>query len=191
MAEKPKPQKKFFNYVFKLWFFFIMVLAAVVLFFYGVANERFGKMPTFEELENPETNLASQIYSADGQMLGSYYIENRSNIHFQDLSPDLVNALLAIEDIRFTEHSGIDERALVRVAYGVLTGNSKGGGSTLTQQLAKNLFPRGENLNTVQLVIRKFQEWITATKLEHNYSKEEIMAMYLNTDIFQQSARFT
>lgn len=188
MAEKVKEKKKFFNYVFKLWFIFIALVAAVILFFYGIANEFFGKMPTFEELENPETNLASQIFSADGQQLGSYYVENRSNIHFRDLSPNLVNALLAIEDIRFTEHSGIDERALVRVAYGVATGNHRGGGSTLTQQLAKNLFPRGENLSTLQLVIRKFQEWVTATKLEHNYSKEEIMAMYLNTVPFGSSA---
>ncbi len=188
MAEKVQQKKKFFNYIFKLWFLFFAGLIVAVLFFYGVANEYFGKMPTFEELENPETNLASQIYSADGQLLGSYYIENRSNIHFRDLSPDLVNALLAIEDIRFTEHSGIDEKALMRVAYGVATGNSKGGGSTLTQQLAKNLFPRGENLSTLQLIIRKFQEWVTATKLEHNYSKEEIMAMYLNTVPFGSSA---
>jgi penicillin-binding protein 1A len=180
--QKNTPERKtWFNYVFKLWLLFFIGLAAVMLFFYGITNEWFGKMPSFEELENPETNQASQIYAADGVVLGSYYIENRSNVRFRELSADLVNALLAIEDIRFTEHSGIDERALMRVAWGVLTGNSKGGGSTLTQQLAKNLFPRGENLSTIQLVIRKFQEWVTATKLEYNYSKEEIMAMYLNT----------
>lgn len=179
--KKNLKSKPWFNYIFKLWLLFFAGLAAVLLFFYGITNEWFGKMPTFEELENPETNQASQIYAADGAVLGSYYIENRSNVRFRDLSPNLVNALLAIEDIRFAEHSGIDERALLRVAWGVLTGNSKGGGSTLTQQLAKNLFPRGENLSTAQLVIRKFQEWVTATKLEYNYSKEEIMAMYLNT----------
>ena len=179
--KKNLKSKPWFNYIFKLWLLFFAGLAAVLLFFYGITNEWFGKMPTFEELENPETNQASQIYAADGAVLGSYYIENRSNVRFRDLSPNLVNALLAIEDIRFAEHSGIDERALLRVAWGVITGNSKGGGSTLTQQLAKNLFPRGENLSTAQLVIRKFQEWLTATKLEYNYSKEEIMAMYLNT----------
>jgi penicillin-binding protein 1A len=182
--DQDRPASGWFNYVFKLWLLFFIGLAAVMLFFYGITNEWFGKMPSFEELENPETNQASQIYSSDGFLLGSYYIENRSNVRFRDLSPDLVNALLAIEDIRFSQHSGIDERALLRVAWGVLTGNSKGGGSTLTQQLAKNLFPRGENLSTVQLVIRKFQEWVTATKLERNYSKEEIMAMYLNTVAF-------
>jgi penicillin-binding protein 1A len=167
---------------------YLVLLAAVVIFFYGIAFQWFGPMPSFEELENPTTNLASEIYSADGVLLGTYYIENRSNIHFQELSPNMVSALLAIEDIRFTEHTGIDRKALIRVAWGVVTGNKKGGGSTLTQQLAKNLFPRSQNLSTSKLVIRKFQEWVTATKLERNYSKEEIMAMYLNTVAFGSHA---
>ncbi len=188
MADEKKPKKKFFNYVFKLWLIFILLLGSVTLLFYSIASERFGSMPSFEDLENPDTNLASEIYSADGVLMGTYFIENRSNVEFRELSPNLVNALLAIEDIRFTEHSGIDLRALGRVAWGVITGNNKGGGSTLTQQLAKNLFPRGENLSKRQLVIRKFQEWITATKLERNYSKEEIMAMYLNTVPFGSHA---
>lgn len=172
------------KFLIRLWMVYIALLAAVVIFFYGIAYEWFGPMPSFEELENPTTNLASEIYSADGVLLGTYYIENRSNVHFQELSPNMVSALLAIEDIRFTEHTGIDRKALVRVAWGVVTGNKKGGGSTLTQQLAKNLFPRGQNLSTPKLVIRKFQGWVTATKLERNYSKEEIMAMYLNTVAF-------
>ncbi len=151
-----------------------------IVFFYGITAEWFGEMPTFEELENPESNLASEVYSSDGMLLGTYFIENRSNINYRDISPNLINALLAIEDIRFEKHSGIDEKALIRVAYGVLTGTHKGGGSTLTQQLAKNLFPRGR-LTKPQLVLRKFQEWITALKLERYYSKEEIIAMYLNT----------
>ena len=100
--------KTWFNYIFKLWLLFFIGLAAVILFFYGITNEWFGEMPSFEELENPETNQASQIYAADGAVLGSYYIENRSNVRFRELSPDLINALLAIEDIRFAEHSGID-----------------------------------------------------------------------------------
>lgn len=170
------------------WLSYAGLLVLVGIFFYGIALGWFGAMPSFEELENPETNLASEIYSEDGVMIGTFHIENRSNIHFRDLSPNLVNALLAIEDIRFTEHSGIDERALVRVAWGIVSGNRKGGGSTLTQQLAKNLFPRDENINTLKLAIRKFQEWVTATKLERNYSKEEIMAMYLNTVPFGSQA---
>ncbi len=180
-------KKKFFNYLFKLWFLFIAALAFVFFIFYGVANEWFGPMPTFEELENPKSNLASEVYSSDGKIMGTYFYENRSNITYSELAPELSNAFMAIEDIRFQEHSGIDERALARVIYGIASGKSAGGGSTLTQQLAKNLFPRGR-LNKLQLVIRKFQEWVTATKLERYYSKQEIFAMYLNTVSFGHNA---
>ena len=171
-----------------LWIIFGVFLVVIVLFFVCVAKGVFGTMPSFEELENPQTNLATEIISADGKVLGTYYVENRSNVRYAELSPYIPQALVSIEDERFTEHSGIDEKALFRVAFGVLTGNKKGGGSTITQQLAKNLFPRGENLSTPKLVLRKFQEWITATKLEHNYSKEEIIAMYLNTVAFGHNA---
>lgn len=171
----------------RLWTVFGALIAFFVLFFLCVAIGVFGKMPTFEELENPQTNLATEIISADGKILGSYYVENRSNVRYSELSPYLPQALVSIEDERFTEHSGIDKKALFRVAYGVLSGSKKGGGSTLTQQLAKNLFPRGD-LNKAQLVMRKFKEWITAIKLEHNYSKEEIIAMYLNTVAFGHNA---
>ena len=171
-----------------LWSIFAIVLVLIVLFFFGVAKGLFGTMPTFEELENPQTNLATQIISCDGKVLGSYYVENRSNVRYSELSPYLPQALISIEDERFEKHSGIDGKSLFRVAFGVITGNKKGGGSTITQQLAKNLFPRDENLSTMQLVIRKFQEWITATKLEYNYSKEEIIAMYFNTVAFGHNA---
>ncbi|MBO5848974.1 MAG: PBP1A family penicillin-binding protein [Bacteroidales bacterium] len=175
-------------YLIVLWSMFAVAVTCGFGLFYGINKEWFGDMPTFEELENPSTNLATEIISADGKILGTYYIENRSNVSYSELSPHLVNALLAIEDIRFYEHSGIDQRALMRVIFGIATGNDKGGGSTLTQQLAKNLFPRGENLSTPQLVIRKFQEWVTATKLEYNYSKDEIIAMYLNTVFYGHNA---
>ena len=171
-----------------LWIIFGVLLLLVILFFFCVAKGVFGTMPTFDELENPRTNLATEIISADGKVLGTYYIENRSNVRYSELSHYMPEALISIEDERFTEHSGIDERALFRVAFGVITGRKKGGGSTITQQLAKNLFPRGENLSKPKLVLRKFQEWITATKLEHNYSKEEIIAMYLNTVAFGHNA---
>jgi len=183
--DKTKP--KVMNYLVKFWLIVVGLFAFVVLLFFGVANEWFGPMPTFEELENPRHNLASEIHSVDGVIIGTYFIENRSNVTYREISPNLINALKAIEDIRFEEHSGIDERALVRVFFGVITGNRKGGGSTLTQQLAKNLFPRGR-LNKFQLVIRKFQEWVTAVKLETYYSKEEIIAMYLNTVPFGHNA---
>jgi len=176
------------NAIRVLWIIFGVSLVLTVLFFFCVAKGIFGTMPTFDELENPKTNLATEIISADGKVLGTYYVENRSNVRYSELSHYMPEALISIEDERFTEHSGIDERALFRVAFGILTGRKKGGGSTITQQLAKNLFPRGENLSKPQLVLRKFQEWITATKLEHNYSKEEIIAMYLNTVPFGHNA---
>ena len=186
--KKAKPKQGKSNAIRNLWIIFGVLLLIVVLFFFCVAKGVFGTMPTFEELENPRTNLATEIISADGKILGTYYIENRSNVRYSELSHYIPEALITIEDERFTEHSGIDQKALFRVAFGVLTGNKKGGGSTITQQLAKNLFPRGENLSTSKLVLRKFQEWITATKLEHNYSKEEIIAMYLNTVFFGHNA---
>ena len=188
MNNKKKTESTKSHAIRNLWIIFGALLVLVILFFICVATGVFGTMPTFEELENPRTNLATEIYSADGKVLGTYYVENRSNVRYAELSHYMPEALISIEDERFTEHSGIDTKALFRVAYGVLTGNKKGGGSTITQQLAKNLFPRGENLSKPKLVLRKFQEWITATKLEHNYSKEEIVAMYLNTVAFGHNA---
>ncbi len=184
---KAKKKKKWFNYITKFWMLYLLSLGLVVLFFYGIVTGFFGKMPTFRQLENPESNLASEVISSDGHLLGTYFIENRQNVTYRQISPYLINALIATEDVRFEEHSGIDERALLRVLYGLLTGKHKGGGSTITQQLAKNLFPRGK-LNKLQLVVRKFQEWVTAVKLERYYSKEEIIAMYLNTVFFGHNA---
>jgi penicillin-binding protein 1A len=138
-------------------------------------------MPSFEELENPKSNLATEIISSDNKVMGKYFIENRSNIHYQELSPNAINALIATEDIRFEKHSGVDMRAVFRMVFGVFTGTSKGGASTITQQLAKNLFPRQKNPSKMNLAITKLKEWITAIKLERNYSKDEILAMYLNT----------
>ena len=186
--KKEKQQNGSPKAIRNLWIVFGSFLLLIILFFFCVAKGVFGTMPTFDELENPRTNLATEIISADGKVLGTYHIENRSNVRYAELSHYMPEALISIEDERFTEHSGIDERALFRVAFGVLTGRKKGGGSTITQQLAKNLFPRGENLSKPKLVLRKFQEWITATKLEHNYSKEEIIAMYLNTVAFGHNA---
>ncbi len=144
-----------------------------------IANEFFGDLPSVEELQNPKNNLATIIYSSDAKVLGKYYNENRVNIHFKDLDKDLVTALVATEDARFYEHSGVDIKALFRAASGIFGGGSKGGGSTITQQLAKMMFPR-ENLSKPKLIIRKIKEWIIAARLEKNYTKDEIMAMYLN-----------
>jgi penicillin-binding protein 1A len=171
----------------QMWLIYAAFLVFIVVFFAAVSWGVFGPMPSFEELENPKSKLASEIISVDGKVLGTYYIENRSNVRYSDLSPALIEALVSTEDARFYDHSGIDMRAMFRVAAGVFTGG-KGGGSTLTQQLAKNLFPRGENLNFVGLVFRKFKEWVLAVKLERNYTKEELLAMYLNTIDFGSQA---
>ncbi len=176
--------KKYRKYTRILWLFFIGLLLFLILFFFGVSKGWFGKIPTFEELENPKSNLASEVYSSDGKLLGKYFVENRSNIPYSELSPHLIDALLATEDVRFRKHSGIDFRSLFRVFFGVVTGNNKGGGSTITQQLAKNLFPRDLHMSKIELVLRKFKEWVTAVKLEKKYSKNEIIAMYFNTVSF-------
>lgn len=146
-------------------------------------------MPTFEELENPQSNLASEVISADGQILGFIGVENRSNVAYDEISPNVINALIATEDVRFYEHSGIDLRSLGRVFAKTIIGrsSSSGGGSTITQQLAKNLFPR-ERKSKLGIVYSKFKEWIVAAKLEHNYSKNEILTMYLNTVDFGSNA---
>lgn len=169
--------------------FFIAVLFTLIAsgnLWFLPENMRF--MPTFEELENPESNLAAEIISADQQLLGKYYRENRTVVQFDNLSPVLVNALIATEDIRFYEHSGIDPRGLGRVLFKtvILGQRNAGGGSTITQQLAKNLFPRDKTKRSklsrmFVMVMTKFKEWVIAAKLERNYTKEEILAMYLNT----------
>lgn len=182
MQGKQKSNKKGSEkYLVRFWILYLISLVLVFLFFIGVANDLFGPLPSFEELENPKTNLATEIYSSDRKLIGTYYVENRSNVEYKDLPQNLVQALVATEDIRFEKHAGVDLKALFRVAFGVVTGNSRGGGSTLTQQLAKNLFPRDKDMSKPELVMRKFKEWITAIRLERNYSKQEILAMYLNT----------
>ena len=165
-----------------LWLIFGGCILFVVLFFVGLSYGLFGFMPSFEDLENPESNLASEIISSDQQILGTYFIENRTNVDYSELSPYLVDALIATEDVRFYRHSGVDLKSLFRVAGKTIIGGnrSSGGGSTITQQLAKNLFPR-KQLNKLSLAVRKLKEWVIAVKLERNYTKEEIIAMYFNT----------
>ena len=163
------------------WKIFIAFIGSIILVFFLIAMGWFGFMPSFEELENPKTNLATEVYSADGEILGKYYVENRSNASFSELSPNLVNTLIATEDVRFYKHSGIDLKALIRVSKGLFTFSKEGGGSTITQQLAKNLFPRDPGAGKIKLAFAKLKEWVVAVKLERNYSKHEILAMYLNT----------
>jgi penicillin-binding protein 1A len=176
-----KEGNNFKKYILGFWTLVLVGILSVFIIFFGVSKGWFGFMPTFEELENPKSELATEIYSSDHVVLGKYYHQNRSFVDYEDLSPNLINALIATEDIRFKEHSGIDLRGLVRVFKGVVTGNtSAGGGSTITQQLAKMLFPRESMSNPIKLVMRKFREWVIAVKLERSYTKEEILTMYLN-----------
>lgn len=182
MSKKPKSSTADVNsWKKRFWKAYLVVFVFIILLFTAISSGLLGFMPSFEELENPKSNLASEIISADQELLGKYYIENRSNINYNDLSPYLVNAIIATEDARFEKHSGVDVKALFRVTFGLVTGNNKGGGSTLSQQLAKNLFPRKANRNFFETVFIKLKEWVTAIKLERNYTKEEILAMYFNT----------
>ena len=165
------------------WSLFILFVAGIFFFFYLISDGKLGFMPTFEELENPNNRFASEIYSADGKIIGKYFrgSENRRYTDYHDIPQCVVDALIATEDVRFYEHSGIDVRGLFRVAKGMVTGSSSsGGGSTITQQLAKMLFPRSANQNFMELALRKFREWVIAVKLEKSYTKEEIITMYLN-----------
>ena len=170
-------------YVKRLWIIYFICWGVVALLFFLISIGGLGFMPKFEDLENPRSNLASEIYSCDGTVLGKYYIENRSNIHYKDIPKNVVNALISTEDARFYNHSGVDAKSVFRVIWKNIIGGqrSSGGGSTITQQLAKNLFPRKKDRNTIETVIIKLKEWVTAIKLERNYTKEEIIAMYLNT----------
>lgn len=170
--------KKSGKYLKWLW---IILLGPFLVFFLLITLVGlgiFGALPKVDELLNPKNNLATIVYSGDMKILGKYYSENRVNVSFEKLDKDLVNALIATEDARFYEHSGVDVKAIARSVIGVFVGG-KGGGSTITQQLAKMMFPR-ERLSKPELIIRKLKEWIIAAKLERYYTKEEILALYLN-----------
>ena len=200
--------KSFFkdsNKVIRLMWLVVMTPVAMgFLMLTLAAMGVFGRMPSFEELENPKSNLATEIYGDDGHVIGTFFVQNRSYVQYEDLFPadstrhlmldghrvpPVVAALISTEDVRFRNHSGIDIPSLFRVMIRTIAmrDQSQGGGSTITQQVAKNLFPRdtvrnrGKVARTWKLVQSKFKEWITALKLEHNYTKEEIAAMYLNT----------
>ena len=168
------------------WSAFAGGVLVLTLLFYLIAKGKMGYMPSLEELENPKSSIATEVISTDGVVIGKFYYQNRSNINYENIGPNLRGALLATEDIRFFDHTGVDLRALLRVLKGAV-GESSGGGSTVTQQLAKNLFPR-EKLSKIQLVFRKLKEWIIAVRLERSYTKEEIMAMYFNTVPFSDNA---
>ncbi|MEO0469809.1 MAG: transglycosylase domain-containing protein [Bacteroidota bacterium] len=158
------------------------MLLSLLLFVLAVRAGVFGPIPDQETLQNIHNYQASEIYTADGKLLGRYYLENRTEVTFEELSPDLINALIATEDARFFEHDGVDMQALMRVAVKsiLLQDKSSGGGSTISQQLAKNLFPR-EDHGLLSLPVSKVKEMIIAQRLEEIYSKKDILTMYFNT----------
>lgn len=168
------------RYTRNFWKLIIGAIALGFLFILSVRLGLFGPLPSFKELENPKNNLSSEVISADGKVLGSYFAQNRSNVTYEELSPNLINALISTEDIRFYTHSGIDFKRTFTIIFYNLIGKRQGA-STITQQLALNLFSEGRARNTFKRIIQKFQEWITAVRLERNYTKEEIITMYFNT----------
>lgn len=175
--------KRYRKFLIVFWSVVVAGILGTVFFFWLISTGRLGFMPTFEELENPNNRFASEVYFADGVLMNRYFEkENRRYAEYKDIPQSVIDALIATEDVRFYDHSGVDVRGLFRVVKGILTGNtsSAGGGSTISQQLAKMLFPRQADLSVTDLVVRKFREWVIAVKLEKSYTKEEILTMYLN-----------
>ena len=172
-------QEDISHYTKLFWKVIIYGILTFVLLIASVGFGLFGELPSFRDLENPKSNLATEVISSDGNILGTYFIQNRSNAKYKDLSPNLVNALIATEDVRFYKHSGVDLKGTFAIIFYSAIGKKRGS-STITQQLAKNLFPRKKQ-NIFNIGIIKLKEWLTAIKIERNYTKEEIITMYFNT----------
>lgn len=174
-----------------LWIFIALISLVCVFIFFSIAKGWIGYMPPVEDLENPNYKFATEVFSEDGKVLGtySYSKENRVFVGYNDLSPNIINALIATEDVRFAEHSGIDAYALTRavVKRGILTQKNAGGGSTITQQLSKQLYSPSAD-NVMERLFQKPIEWVIAVKLERYYTKEEILTMYLNKFDFLNNA---
>jgi penicillin-binding protein 1A len=177
MAKNNTAAPNFSKYIKWFWISILSGTIVLILLFLLASWGVFGPLPTFEELENPENNLATEVISIDGKTLGKYAFENRTPIKFKDLNQNIVNALIATEDERFYEHSGIDVKASVR-AVAML--GKDGGGSTITQQLAKLLFHGEGSKNLPERILQKVKEYVIAVKLERQYTKQEILTMYLN-----------
>ncbi|WP_299016053.1 transglycosylase domain-containing protein [uncultured Polaribacter sp.] len=181
MATKKTETTNFKKYLKWFWGIVLGGFALLLLLFFIASVGGFGALPTFEELENPQTNLATEVISIDGETIGKYATENRTPIHFNELPHNLIKALVATEDERFYEHSGIDFKGLARAVAKLGAG---GGASTITQQLAKNLFTKKASSNIFVRIAQKMKEWVVSVKLERQYTKQEIIAMYLNTQGF-------
>ena len=172
-----KKQTNFKKYIKRFWIIVLGGFTSLLLIFLLASWGVFGALPTFEELENPEKNLATEVISSDSVTIGKYAFQNRTPVKFKDLPDNLVKALIATEDERFYEHSGIDFRGTARAVVKLGKG---GGASTITQQLAKNLFTKQPSRNPFARIMQKVKEWVVAIKLEKQYTKQEIAAMYLN-----------
>ena len=178
------------------WFWILITFPVLFLLFLILLVWMFADIPSFKELENPDSKLATQVIAEGGEVLTTFHIENRTFVTYEELSPNIVHAAVATEDIRFYRHSGIDFIGLGRVLFKtiLMQNSSQGGGSTITQQLAKTLYPRKEigrkvpGIYHMKMVWTKLKEWITAVKLERDYTKDEIMTMYLNSIFFGSSA---
>ncbi|MCG8339659.1 MAG: transglycosylase domain-containing protein, partial [Cytophagales bacterium] len=176
-----------------LWLGFVATLVALPIYIFTVKSNLFnlyGGLPPLDVLENPESDLSSELYAADGVLLGKYFRQNRSPVDYEEISPHLVNALLVTEDYRFEKHAGVDLKGLWRVFFfSILLNQNTGGGSTLSQQLAKNIFKTRSkkykgllsNIPFIRTIVVKTKEWIVAVQLERAYTKKEILTMYLNT----------
>ncbi len=178
------------TFVISLWLLFLIGVGSLYFFVYSISvdyNEWYGKIPSFEELERPESSLSSELYSADSVLLGKYFRTNRDQVSYDEISDNVKNALYATEDIRFYQHYGIDFKGTFAIAWYLLQGDKRGS-STITQQLAKNLFKTRNSQGILtkdnrhlRMIVVKIKEWITAVRLERSYTKEEILTMYLNT----------
>ena len=189
---KPKSTKKktkttrnnTLKFIKGFWILFASGIFLIILLFLLAGWGAFGEMPRFEELENPQNDLATQIISSDGAQIGTFFKENRTPVSYEDLPQHLVDALVATEDARYYDHSGIDARGTLRAFIFLGT---KGGASTITQQLAKQLFTGGSR-SKLERYLQKIQEWVIATRLERQYTKKEIITMYLNKYDFLNQA---
>lgn len=185
-VKKKKQQNLFFKYIKWFWILFASGVFIVALVFLLASWGAFGEMPTFERLENPQTNLATEIISSDAKTLGKFYLDdNRTPVSYEDLPQNLIDALVATEDARYYSHSGIDARGTLR-ALAFL--GARGGASTISQQLARQLFVGVRSKNKFQAITQKVKEWVIATRLERNYTKQEIIAMYMNIYDFNYNA---
>ncbi|RRO24955.1 penicillin-binding protein 1A [Flavobacteriaceae bacterium 14752] len=180
-----KKKTNFNRHIKRFWVLYVLICLSVISIFLLASVGVFGKMPSFEQLENPQTNLATEIISQDGKTLGKYFKQNRTPVDYDQLPEHLVNALVATEDERYYSHSGIDAKGTLRaIAYL----GSKGGASTITQQLAKQLFTDMNQTGLANRLTQKIKEWVIATRLEKQYTKDEIIAMYFNIFDFTRGA---